>query len=83
MASSGSFEVAWRSSASAISARRHAAAVVGHFDQVDAAAAQPHSDARRAGVDRVLDQFLERAGRPFDHFAGSDAIDEMLGQAAY
>ena len=39
IASSGSLEVAWRSSASAISSRRHAAAVVGHLDPVDAAAA--------------------------------------------
>ena len=37
---------------------------------------------RRAGVERIFDQFLQRARRPFDHLAGGDAIDEMLGQAA-
>ena len=37
----------------------------------------------RARVDRVFDQFLQRAGGSFDHFTGSDAIDQMLGQAPY
>ena len=60
----------------------HAAAVIGHFDQVQPALREAHGDVGRAGIDRVLDQFLERGGRPFDHFARGDAIDEFLWQAA-
>ena len=83
IASSGSFDVAWRSSASAISPRRHPAAVVDHFDAVDAAAGESHRNFARAGVDGVLDQLLQGAGRAFDNLARGDAIDQMFGQAAY
>ncbi len=62
---------------------RHPTAVVGHFDQVGAPARQPHRYPRSPCIDRVFDQFLQRAGGPFDHFTGSDTIDEMFGQAAY
>ena len=31
-------------------------------------------DAARAGVDGVLHQFLDHAGRPLDHLAGGDAV---------
>ena len=62
---------------------RHAAAVVGYLDKVGSPAHQAHSDAGGAGVDRIFDQLLQRAGGPFDHFTGSDTIDEMFGQAAY
>ena len=37
-------------------------------------------DAARAGIERVLDQFLHRRGRPLDHLAGGDAVDDQLGQ---
>ena len=62
--------------------RRHAAAVVGHFDQVEPAARQPHGYVLRAGIDGVFDQFLERRRRALDHFTRGDAVDEALGQAA-
>ena len=62
---------------------RHPGAVIGHIDQIDAAICQPDTDPRRAGVDRVLDKFLQRAGRSFDHFARGDPIDQMFRQAAY
>ena len=39
-------------------------------------------DPRSAGVDRVFDKLLERRRRPFDHLARSDAVDQILGQAA-
>ncbi len=39
-------------------------------------------DPRRARVERVLDQFLHDARRPFDHFAGGDAVDDGFGQLA-
>jgi hypothetical protein len=82
IASSGSLEVAWRSSASAISAG-HAASVVGHFDADRCRRPQADGDPRGPGVDRVFDQFLQRAGGAFDHLAGCDTIDKMLGKAAY
>ena len=36
---------------------------------------------RRAGVERVLDQFLDDARRPLDHLAGGDAVDERSRRA--
>jgi hypothetical protein len=61
----------------------HPAAVVGHLDRRQPAFAQRHGDARGTRVDGVFDQLLERAGRSFDHFTGSDAVDQMLGKAPY
>ena len=63
--------------------RGHAAAVVGHLDPVDPAAGKAHRDTRRTGVDRVLDQLLQRTGRSFHHFTGRDSIDQMFGQTPY
>jgi hypothetical protein len=57
-----------------------AAAVIGHLDQLDAAARELDRDFPRAGVDAVFEQFLERGGRTVDHFAGGDLVDEQLGQ---
>ncbi len=62
--------------------RGHAAAVVGDRDQAAAAIAQGHVDAPRAGVDRVLDQLLDRRGRAFDHLARGDPVDQRRRQAA-
>ncbi|GAA0742092.1 hypothetical protein GCM10009075_23610 [Sphingomonas trueperi] len=62
---------------------RHAAAVVDHLDQFDAPAGQLHGDPCRACVDCVFNEFLESAGRAFDHLAGSDTVNKMFGQAAY
>ena len=61
---------------------RHAAAVVDHGDEGAAAFLQGHGDALRAGVDRVLDQLLDGAGRAFDHLAGGDLVDEIRGKSA-
>ena len=41
-----------------------------------AAVVQHDVDARRAGVDRVLDQFLHRRRRALDDLAGGDAVDQ-------
>jgi hypothetical protein len=60
----------------------HAGAVVIDGDQRPAAVAQHDVDAARAGIEAVLHQFLDRAGRPLDHLAGGDAVDGGLGQAA-
>ena len=56
--------------------RGHAGAIVGDRDQCLAAFFQGDVDARGAGVDRVLDQLLDRRSRPLDDFAGSNAVDE-------
>ena len=80
--SSASFEVAWRSTASARSSRGHAAAVVADPDQPPAAAVGDDLDPRRAGVERVLDQFLDHARRPLDHLAGGDAVDDGFAELA-
>ena len=58
---------------------RHAVAIVGDADQAAAAAIGQHVDAMRAGIERVLDQFLDHARRPLDHLAGGDAVDHGLG----
>ena len=63
--------------------RRHAAAVVGDLDPLQSAPRQSDRDSRRAGVDRVFNQLFQRTGRSFHHFTGGDAVDDMLGQAAY
>ncbi len=56
--------------------RGHAGAIVDDRDQGLAAFLQGDVDAPGAGVDRVLDQFLDRRSRPLDDFAGGDAVDE-------
>ena len=61
---------------------RHAAAVVGDADAPPPAAVGENVDRRGAGVERVLDQFLDDAGRPLDHFAGGDAVDDGFGELA-
>ena len=63
--------------------RCHATAVVDHLDPRKPAVRQHHRDAIRTGVDGVFDQLLQRAGGPFHHFTGGDAVDEMFGQTAY
>ena len=61
---------------------RHAGAVVGDADEAAAAAVGHDLDARRAGIERVLDQFLHDARRPLDHLARGDAVDDAFGQLA-
>ena len=39
-------------------------------------------DAGGAGIDRVLDQFLDHRRRPLDDFAGGDLVDEGVGKLA-
>ena len=80
--SPGSLEVQWRSTARVSSAGRHADAVVDHREEGAAAFLQGDGDAARAGVDRILDQLLHRAGRALDHFAGGDAVHQVGRQAA-
>ena len=60
----------------------HSAAVVGYFDPAKTAFTKPHNDVDCPGIDRIFDQFLERRGRPFNHFPRSDAVDQVFGKAA-
>ena len=56
-----------------------AAPVVGHLHQHRATASQLHLDGTRAAIHRVLQQFLERGGGPFDDLARCNLIDQMIG----
>ena len=59
---------------------RDAAAVVGDADLPHAAFGQLHGDRARAGVEAVLQQFLDHRGRSLDHLAGGDLADEEVGK---
>ena len=61
---------------------RHADAVIDHREEAAPAFLQDDGDAMGAGVDRVLDQLLDRAGRTLDHLARGDAVDQVGGQTA-
>ena len=54
-----------------------AAAVVAHADQPRAAGFDVDLDAPRAGVETVLDEFLDDGRRPLDDLAGGDLVDEL------
>ena len=57
-----------------------AVAVVGAADQAHAALLQLHVYFCGAGIEAVLDQFLQHRRRPLDHFAGGDLADQQVGQ---
>ena len=42
--------------------------------------ARSTSICRRAGVEAVLEELLQRRGRPLDDFAGGDLVDQLIGQ---
>ena len=50
-------------------------AVVDHAHQFDSALPHRHVDPRRSGIDRIFEQFFHHAGRPLNHLAGRDFID--------
>ena len=54
----------------------HAAAVIGNADETAPAGLDDDIDARGAGIERVLDELLDGRGRPLDHLASGDAVDE-------
>ena len=57
----------------------NAAAVVADFEQLRAARGKLHGDVGGTGIETVFEQLFERRGRPLDHFAGSDLIDQQIG----
>ena len=61
--------------------RQHAATVVCHPDQADAATGQFDLDGPGAGIQAVFQQFFQGRGRPFDHFTGSNLVDQVVRQA--
>src|SRR3569833_1485857 len=62
--------------------RGHAAAIIRYGDLSPAAAIGEDVDPAGAGIDRVLDQFLDHARGTFDHLAGGDAVDDLFGKLA-
>ena len=62
--------------------RRHPVAVVAHREIASPAVAQYRLDVPGARVEGVLQQFLEGGGRPLDHLAGGDAVDQGFRQQA-
>jgi hypothetical protein len=58
----------------------HPPAVVDDPDQGLSAGRRRNLDPARAGVDRILDQFLHNARWPLDDFTGGDLVDQGLWQ---
>ena len=57
---------------------RYAAPVVDYLNRLDSALLDFDLDARRARVDRILDELLNDVGGPFDHFARRDLINHAF-----
>jgi hypothetical protein len=51
--------------------------VVGDGNSLDDADCELDVDLRRSGIERVLEQFLQRGGRAFDDLAGGDLVDQI------
>jgi hypothetical protein len=81
-ASSGSFDVACRSSASAMSGRHPAAVVATSILSMPPPASEIAIRVAPASIAFSTNSF-KRAGGPFDHFASGDSINEMFGESAY
>ena len=80
--SSGSLEVQCRSTASAISWRVMPTPSSTTERKLRPPSFRIDGDAMGAGIDRVLDQLLDRTRRTLDHLARGDAVDQGRGQAA-
>src|SRR5690606_31571 len=55
-------------------------AVVAHADQLDAAVFELNVDAVGAGVEAVLEQFLDHGSRTFDDFTGGNLVAQPLAE---
>jgi len=55
----------------------HAVAVVADGDELPTAVLDRHGDGGGPGVDAVFDQFLDDAGRAFDHLACGDQVHQI------
>ena len=74
------FEVAWRSKASRASSRTMPQPLSVIWMSFLPPASIMNLDARGAGVERVLQQFLHHRGRALDHFARGDLVGNVLGK---
>ena len=72
--------VAWRATASGRSSRAMPAPSSTTRMRLTPPAGDVDVDLRRAGVERVLEQLLQRRRRPLDDFAGGDLADQEIGQ---
>ena len=60
--------------------RRHPEAIIADGDQRGASVSDIDSQMRCAGVQGVLDQFLDHRGRALNNFPRGDLIDQRIGQ---
>ncbi len=61
---------------------QHAPAVVGDADHAPAAARGFHANHGRAGIERILDEFLHHRSGAFHHLAGGDLVSDLIGKNA-
>ena len=54
----------------------YAAAIIRDLNKVTATVGDVHVDARAAGIDGILQEFLDYAGRSLDDLSGGNLIDE-------
>jgi hypothetical protein len=59
-----------------------AAAIIADANQFAPPLLHRHVDVGRAGIDRVFQQFLDDTGRPLNHFARRDLVDDARRQRA-
>ena len=57
----------------------HAAAIVHHLHQGFAGIGHKQFDFGSAGIHGIFQQFFYGAGRPLNHFAGSDLVGNIIG----
>ncbi len=57
-------------------------AVIAHANEADTSLFQLDVDTPRPGIETVLDQLLDNGGGAFDHLAGGDLVDQLIGQNA-
>jgi hypothetical protein len=62
---------------------RHPRAVVAHTEQTQAAFFDLDCDPIRTGIDGILDQLFDYAGRTFDDFACGDLVGQRVRQNTY
>jgi hypothetical protein len=62
---------------------RHAAAIVAYGDPLAPPVAHLDPHATRPRVEGILHELLHHRGRSLDHLAGSDLVDERIGQPVH
>jgi hypothetical protein len=77
-----SLEVAWRSKASRASSRFMPWPSSAMRISLPPARLDLDADAAGAGVQGVLQQFLDHRGRPVHHLAGGDLVGNLVGKYA-